>query len=118
MGAHGAVASAELGEAVTAAVLADYRRAPIAEPLRAMLAYLERVTLAPGELGPADVQALKAAGVTKAAAHDALLVAYCFNQINRVADVLGWEVVSPGAFAKTAKQLLRFGYLLPFHRGD
>lgn len=101
---------------MTAAVLADYRSAPIAEPLRAMLAYLERVTL--GEVGPGDAQALKAAGVTKAAAHDALLVAYCFNQINRIADVLGWEVVSPAAFAKTAKQLLRFGYLLPFHRDE
>ncbi len=101
---------------MTAAVLADYRTAPIAEPLRATLAYLEKVTLAPGAVTADDARALRAAGVSKAAAEDALLVAFCFNEIARVADALGWEVLSPEGFAASARQLLRFGYLLPFHR--
>lgn len=101
---------------MTAAVLADYRSAPVSAQLKAMLAYLEKTTLQPDGLTVDDARALKAAGVTKAAAEDALFVAACFNQIVRLADALGWEVSSKEGFAASAKFLLRFGYLLPFHR--
>ncbi len=60
-------------------------------------------------------RALKAAGVTKEEAEDALFVAFCFNQIVRIADALGWEVPDKESFAVSAKSLLKFGYLLPGH---
>jgi alkylhydroperoxidase family enzyme len=89
--------------------------APIAPPLRAMLGYLEKVTLTPEALTADDARLLKVAGVTKAAAKEALWVAYCFNQIARVADALGWEIPEAAGFTASAKSLLSFGYLMPFH---
>ena len=57
MGAHGAVASYAFGEEVWRAVEADWRTAPIDERLRAMLGFIEKLTLRPDELGPADAEA-------------------------------------------------------------
>ena len=54
--------------------------------------------------------------VTKQAAEDALFVAFCFNQIVRIADALDWEIPPPRGFAATAKSRLKFGYLLPLHQ--
>lgn len=96
-------------------MLADYRTAPVSPQVRAMCAYLEKLTLTPGALTVEDGKALRAAGVSKEAAEDALFVAFCFNQIVRIADALGWEVSSREAFAAGAKALLKFGYVLPFH---
>ena len=81
-----------------------------------MLAYLEKMTTAPAALTVDDARALKAAGVSKAAAEDALFVAFCFNQIVRIADALDWEIPDKAGVAASAKSLLKFGYLLPFHR--
>ncbi len=80
-----------------------------------MLGYLEKVTLTPEELTADDARLLKVDGVTKAAAKEALWVAYCFNQIARVADALGWEIPEAAGFTASAKSLLSFGYLMPFH---
>lgn len=96
-------------------MLADYRSAPVSPALQATLAWLEKVTLTPDAVTAADARALKAAGVTKAAARDALWVAFCFNEIARVADALGWEIPDASGFLASAKSLLKFGYLLPFH---
>ena len=81
--------------------------------VKAMCGYLEKQTL--GTLTPADAKALKLAGVTKEAAEDALFVAFCFNQIVRIADALDWEIPPPEGFAASAKSLLKFGYVLPGH---
>ena len=97
------------------AVLADYRTAPVSGEVKAMCGYLEKLTLSPDALGAADAKALKAAGVSKEAAEDALFVAFCFNQIVRIADALDWEIPPPEGFAASAKSLLKFGYLLPGH---
>lgn len=43
-------------------------------------------------------------------------MAFCFNQIVRIADALDWEISSPEGFAAGAKSLLKFGYVLPGHR--
>ena len=80
-----------------------------------MLGYLEKVTLTPDAVTADDARLLKAVGVTKAAATEALWVAYCFNQIARVADALGWEIPEAAGFTASAKSLLSFGYLMPFH---
>ncbi len=96
-----------------AAVLADWRTAPVSPQVKAMLAYLE--VMATGTPTVDDARALKAAGVSKEAAEDALFVAFSFNQIVRIADALGWEVVDEAGFAASATSLLKFGYLLPGH---
>ncbi len=52
------------------------------------LGFLEKVTLAPAEIGPEDVAPLRAAGVSEQAIEDALVVCALFNIIDRLADAL------------------------------
>jgi alkylhydroperoxidase family enzyme len=100
-----------LGREVTQQVLEDFERAPIAEKLRATLRFLKKMTLEPEALGAEDVVALRAAGVSTAAARDAAWVAAGFNVMTRLADTLGWEVPDERGFAIGAKMLLTRGYL-------
>jgi uncharacterized peroxidase-related enzyme len=95
-------------------VLADYRSAPISEQLRAMLAFLEKLTLTPQEVTPADVAPLRAAGLSDEAIADAIHVCANFNLINRIADALGFELAGPAALSRYAGFLLQRGYLPPF----
>ena len=90
----------------------DWRTAPLSPQLRATLGFLETMTLRPGELGPADAEAVRAAGVSDQALEDAIHVCALFNMIVRLADSLGWDVPSPEAFAARAETMLATGYLL------
>jgi alkylhydroperoxidase family enzyme len=94
-----------------AAVLEDYRTAPIDEKLRAMLGLLETFTLRPDELGPDDVRAVLATGVTREMIRDAFYVAFLFNGYDRLADTLGWELPEAGYYPKAGQFLLKRGYL-------
>jgi hypothetical protein len=80
--------------------------------MRATLALLEKVTLTPDEVQPADVDAVRAEGVSDQAISDALHVCYGFNLIDRLADSFAWHVETPKAFDKDAKFLLKKGYEL------
>ena len=91
-------------------MLQDYRTAPIAEKLRATLAYLELVTLAPERVTAGDARAVLAAGVSPAALAQALDVLFAFNIMDRLADAMGWEVSTPEEFRKGARLLLKRGY--------
>lgn len=91
-------------------MLEDYTTAPIGEPLRAMLRFLARMTVAPAELDAADAAAVLAAGVTEAAFVDAVHVSALFNMIDRIADTLGFDIPPPEGFVDGAKQLLKHGY--------
>jgi alkylhydroperoxidase family enzyme len=75
-------------------VLEDWRSAPIEEGLRATLGLLEAVTLRPAEVGPAAVEAARAAGVSDQAIVDALLVCAYFNLIDRLADSFSFTPIS------------------------
>jgi uncharacterized peroxidase-related enzyme len=86
-------------------VAADYRAAPLTPGDHAMLAYAERLTRAPWEMGQADVEELRGYGFDDRDIHDIVQVAAYFNYINRVADGLGvapepfmrpWEHASSG----------------------
>ena len=94
------------------AVLADYKTAPIPEKLRAMLAFLEKLTLRPAEAGPGDMAPLRAAGLSDEEIEDAIHVCSLFNLINRVADSLGFDRSSEEGYAAAARMLLKSGYLL------
>lgn len=91
-------------------MLADYRTAPIDERLRATLGYLEKLTLAPETLGPADARALRDLGLDDDAIREAAWVAVAFNVIDRIADGLGFDVPDAAAFDASARMLLRRGY--------
>jgi alkylhydroperoxidase family enzyme len=91
-------------------VLDDWRTAPIDERLRSTLGFLQRLTLHPEEVGPADVEALRRAGVGDDAIRDAVYVCTLFNVIDRMADALDFAVPPPGLLAVGARYLLRVGY--------
>ncbi len=100
-------------EGVTEAVLADVETAPIDEKLRAMIRFLEKVTVDPQSVGPDDARRVRDLGVSRQAMEDALMVAFCFNLITRLADAFGWYIPNESGFEASAKSLLAHGYLMP-----
>jgi hypothetical protein len=74
--------------------------------------FLEKMTLAPGELTPADRDAVLAAGVSREALVDAVHVCALFSMIVRLADALGWAIPPPEEFAARGRVLLESGYRL------
>jgi alkylhydroperoxidase family enzyme len=99
-----------LGRDFTARVLQDYRTAPMDEKLRATLAYLEKVTLAPEQVTAGDARTALAAGASPTALAQALDVLFAFNIMDRLADAMGWEVSTQEEFRKWGAVLLKRGY--------
>jgi uncharacterized peroxidase-related enzyme len=97
---------------VVQAALADWRTAPLDAKLRATLGFLEKLTLRPDEVRPADVAPLRAAGVSDDAIEDAINVCALFNIYDRLADALGWYLPDRAGYAASAQNLMRRGYLL------
>lgn len=97
-------------ESLVQAVLDDYRTAPIGERLRAVLGYLEKLTLHPDEIEAGDVAPLRAAGVSDAAIEDAVHICANFNLINRLGDALGFEIQDVGSYQRLGQFLLEKGY--------
>jgi len=70
----------------------DYREAALSTEQRALADYAVKLTLTPGLMGQADVDALRAVGFDDDQVTNANLVASYFNFINRVADGLGVDL--------------------------
>jgi alkylhydroperoxidase family enzyme len=83
----------------------DWRTAPVGEPLRATLGFLEKLTLRPDELRPEDAEAVLAAGVGEDALIDAIHVAALFAMIVRLADSFGWRVPPEADLARAGARL-------------
>jgi alkylhydroperoxidase family enzyme len=96
---------------VTKAALEDYKTAPISERLRAVLAFVEKLTLTPDAVGPADAAAARAGGASDDAIEDALAVMVLFNTIDRIADAFGFHVPDADQFRRMGAMLLKRGYL-------
>lgn len=93
-------------------VLRDWRTAPIDAKLRATLEFLEKLTLRPDEVRPADVVPLREAGLSDEAIEDAIHACTLFNIYDRLADSLGWYLPAPDGYAASARNLIRRGYLI------
>jgi len=70
----------------------DWRSAGLGETDAALCAHAEKLTLAPARMAQADVDALRATGLSDRAVHDAAQVIGYFNYINRIADGLGVDL--------------------------
>ena len=92
-----------MGKETVRAALADLATAPIAEKLRATLAFLRKVTREHDKVTADDVRALLALGITRAQIEDALNVGFAFNVITRLADTFEFEVGPHAAFEAGAK---------------
>jgi uncharacterized peroxidase-related enzyme len=91
------------------AVLSDLDSAAIAEPLRATLRMLRKLTLEHA-VGPDDMRAVLAAGASREQIEDALAVCFAFNAMNRLANAFAFAVPGPTALEAGAKFLLARGY--------
>ena len=69
----------------------DWRSAPLSPVDRALCEYAGKLTHTSARMLPADLDALRTAGLDDRAIHDATQVIAYFNYINRVADSLGVE---------------------------
>lgn len=110
LGAHRAIATKELSPAVVAAVLADFRTAPIGVGLKVTLAFLETLTLSPERLTPDAARSVLLAGVSAEALADAIAVASLFAIITRYADALDFEIPTPEEFDRAGDMLFKRGY--------
>jgi uncharacterized peroxidase-related enzyme len=107
---HGAVAALYLGKELVRQVLADYLTAPVAEPLRATLIFLEKLTLLPAEVGPEDVQRLRETGVSDQGIREALLVSFLTGIMNRLSAAFDFELPPPHLARPLALLTRFFGY--------
>lgn len=92
------------------AVLDDWRSAPVEPRLRAMLGFIEKLTLTPEALTAGDARAVRDAGLSDAAIEDAIHVCALFSIYDRLADSFEFDVPDRRAFAASAEMLLRRGY--------
>jgi uncharacterized peroxidase-related enzyme len=93
------------------AVLDDYHHAPISEKLKAMLCFLEKLTLQPENITREDVTPLRRVGLTDEAIEEAIHVCTLFNILDRLADSFGFQVLDETCNAISAHHLLKHGYL-------
>ncbi|MBI1355635.1 MAG: peroxidase-related enzyme [Acidobacteria bacterium] len=92
------------------AVVKDFRSAPITDAEKLLLAYLEKLTLAPSTTQAEDVDALRDAGWTDEAIYDAVTVCAMFNFYNRWIDGSGVQDMSAEGYARSANRLATAGY--------
>lgn len=92
------------------AVVKDYRSAPISEPEKTLLAYLEKLTLTPARTVAADVELLGESGWSDEAIYDAVTVCAMFNFYNRWVEGAGVQDMSEAGYAFSAERLAAAGY--------
>ena len=73
------------------ALIADPAAPPLEGADRALIAYALKLTRTPREIRPADVEVLRAAGLSEEEIFEAAFVPAYFNYTNRVAEGLGVE---------------------------
>jgi alkylhydroperoxidase family enzyme len=71
---------------------------------------IEKLTLTPDQIESADIEALRAEGLSDEAIEDAIHVTVLFNILDRISDSLGFEIPTAQGFARAADVLLKRGY--------
>lgn len=74
---------------LVAAVEANWRTAELSDARRAMLTYVVKLTVTPGDMVKSDVDELRAAGFTDRDVLDIAEVTAYYAYVNRIADGLG-----------------------------
>ncbi|HVG90078.1 MAG TPA: hypothetical protein VNB54_01190 [Alphaproteobacteria bacterium] len=91
-------------------VLADRRTAPISARFQAVLDFLEKLTLTPEEVGPADVKAARSQGASDAALRQAIYVCFVMSTMDRIADALAFDLPDARILKRYAWIATTFGY--------
>ena len=93
------------------ATLENWRTAPIDARTRAMLGFIEKLTLNPDAVSAGDILPLRAERLSAAAIEDAIHVCTLFSVYDRLADSFEFEIPDAGGFAMSATMLLKRGYV-------
>ena len=75
-----------------------------------MLAFLEKLTLQPAEVGPEDIAKVRAAGASDRAIEEAMYVSTMFNVMDRLADAFDFELIEDQHKPMLVLALTRAGY--------
>lgn len=94
---------------IDSVLFSDLDTANLAEPLRATLHMLGKLTRE-HTVNAEDMRAVLAAGASRQQIEDALAVCFSFNVITRLSEAFGFFVPGPEAFEAGAKFLLTRGY--------
>lgn len=93
--------------------LERYRESGFEPRIAATFELLEKVSLSPEAVGPADIAPVRAAGVSSAAIADALYVCFVFNVVNRLANAFDFRWLTDADRMKLASGLNRMRYHVP-----
>jgi len=108
--AHSAIASLAMDRVVVQAALSDFRKAPLTDRLKAMLVFLEKLALRPGEVSMEDARLAAAAGLSREEVEDAMAVMTLFIITVRCADTFSFALLTDRELEKSAKRMLAQGY--------
>ena len=107
-----------LGDAEkVAAVLKDYRMAPISDAEKALFKFLDKVNRQSNAIGPADITEVKAAGWAEEAIYNAVSVCAIFNFYNRWIDATGVQDMPAQGYQMSGHRLATEGYVRQEEKG-
>lgn len=95
------------------AVLEDHRTAPLTPKDKALFTLIEKMNRDSTQIGPADVEAAKAAGWSDEALYDAITVCSLFRFYNSWIDATGVHDLPAAAYEASGRRLARSGYAPP-----
>lgn len=108
--AHSAIASLVFEKSVVEAALANFQEAQLPDKVKAVLVFLEKLALRPGELSERDAQLVADAGVGREEMEDAIAVMVLFSVTVRCADTFSFALLNDRELEKSAKRMLAQGY--------
>jgi uncharacterized peroxidase-related enzyme len=107
---HSAIAARSLGHPDIQRLLDDPDDPGLSPKARAILPFLEKLTVEPSEVKASDIAPLRSAGISPDAIRDAISVVAMFSMMNRLVDALGIEPMTGKQLEASAKLLLERGY--------
>jgi alkylhydroperoxidase family enzyme len=93
-----------------AKVLADPQGSSVRAPVKAMLAFIEKMVRDPDKLSADDAAKVRAAGADDEALRTAIYICTGFSTITRLADTFEFDIPPDKGFRAAAKMLLSRGY--------
>ncbi|MCB9743754.1 MAG: hypothetical protein H6740_14235 [Alphaproteobacteria bacterium] len=92
------------------AALADWRTAPVSEPVRAALRFLTVFVPPEADFGAEDIQRLREAGIDDQGIRDLMYASFTFQNLSRWADAMDWPVHDAQALEAAGSMLWKLGY--------
>jgi len=114
--AHGAAAAEHLGGdyKLVDEVKSNYKRAPVSEKLKALLAIASKVQKGGKHVTAEDIESARKQGATDKEIHDTVLIAAAFCMYNRYVDGLAtWAPRDHEIYREMGRRIVDLGYTTP-----